>query len=264
MSSPNPFRRLLEGGRPFLGVHAFLADTRVCELLGGVGFDYVWIDMEHMGTGFRELESHLIAARAAGVASCVRVSWTDVPHIKRALEAGPDAVVFPMINSAEEALSAISACVYPPEGARGFGPFRAIRYGLDDVGEYIRSGHKQTVRILQVESPKSIEAIPDIARTPYMDAFLIGPMDLSGSVGELGHPMEGRTKGLIQLAVDRAHAAGKSVGTSIAAYGQEEIRFWFDNGIDFLSVGSDSGFIVDGARTALARLKEVFGQGYSS
>lgn len=126
----NQFRKALESGHRLFGTHVNLTDYRVCEMLGGVGFDYLWVDMEHIATSFSDMERHLIAAKAAGTPCVVRVTWNDIPHIKRVLEAGPDAIVVPMVNSVKEAQRAIDTCIYPPEGKRGFGPCRAVRYGL--------------------------------------------------------------------------------------------------------------------------------------
>ena len=205
----NQFRKALESGHRLFGTHVNLTDYRVCEMLGGVGFDYLWVDMEHIATSFSDMERHLIAAKAAGTPCVVRVTWNDIPHIKRVLEAGPDAIVVPMVNSVKEAQRAIDTCIYPPEGKRGFGPCRAVRYGLDSVKDYIDQGSKQLVRILQVETKDAVDAMEEVAKIPYVDGFLIGPMDLSGSVGELNHAVDGKkTNRLVDLAIAKAHAAG--------------------------------------------------------
>lgn len=97
----NPFREALSNGKRMLGTHVNLTDYRVCEMLGYIGFDYLWIDMEHIATDFHDMEKHLIAAKSAGTPCIVRVTWNDIPNIKRVIEAGPDAIVVPMVNSVE-------------------------------------------------------------------------------------------------------------------------------------------------------------------
>lgn len=257
----NKFRKALESGRRLFGTHVNLTDYHVCEMLGAIGFDYLWIDMEHISTSFSDMECHLIAAKAAGTPAMVRVRWNDIPNIKRVLEAGPDAIVVPMVNSVEEAQRAIDTCIYPPEGKRGFGPCRAIRYGLDSVQDYINEGSKQLVRILQVETIAAVMAMEEIAKIPYVDAFLIGPMDLSGSVGELSHTMDGKeTNRLIDLAIAKAHAAGKPIGLSTGSDSPAELAHWMQKGVDFISASTDMWSILSGAKHLLADMKTVSGQ----
>lgn len=253
----NQFRGKLGRGERMLGTHVNLTDHRVCEMLGAIGFDYLWIDMEHISTSFKDIEIHMIAAKAAGTPVLVRVSWNDIPHVKRVLEAGPDAVVFPMINSPEEAQRAIDTCIYPPEGKRGFGPFRAVRYGIDDVQEYIDSGSKEMCRFLQVESIEAVECMEEVASIPYVDGFIIGPMDLSGSAGMLGHIRERRVDELINLAIAKSHAAGLPIGLSTGSDSPEEIEHWFSKGIDFLSASTDAASIIRGARELLGNMRGI-------
>ncbi len=236
----NALRKALTSGRKLFGTHINLTDSRVCEMVGYIGFDYLWIDMEHISTDFRTMEAHLIAAKAAGTPCMVRVTWNDIPSIKRVLEAGPDAIVIPMVNSVAEAKRAIDTCIYPPAGKRGFGPCRAVRYGLDNIQEYIESKSKDVCRFLQVETCDAVEALDEICQIPYVDGFIIGPMDLSASVGELGHALEGKeTNRLIALAVKKAHENGKPIGLSTGADNTEELEFWMRKGIDFISASTD-------------------------
>lgn len=257
----NRFREALSSKGRLLGTHVNLTDYRVCEMVGAVGFDYLWIDMEHISTSFREMEMHLIAAKAAGTPSMVRVTWNDIPHIKRVLEAGPDAIVVPMVNSAEDARRAVDTCIYPPEGKRGFGPCRAVRYGLDSVQEYIDHGSKAMCRFLQVETIDAVNAMDEVCKIPYVDGFVIGPMDLSGSVGELGHAMQGtRTNQLIDLAVQKAHDAGLPIGLSTGADDALELEHWISKGVDFISASTDMWSILKGARDLLALMQDVSGR----
>jgi len=214
----NKFRKALESGKRLFGIHVNLTDYRICELLGYIGFDYLWIDMEHISTDFKIMEGHLIAAKSTDTPCIVRVTWNDIPSIKRVLEAGPDAIVVPMVNSYDEAKRAIDTCIYPPEGKRGFGPCRAVRYGLDDIQEYIDTKSKDVCRFLQVESIDAVNALDDICKIPYIDGFIIGPMDLSGSVGELGYADTAeKTNSLIDRAIEIAHKNNKYIGLSIGA-----------------------------------------------
>lgn len=254
----NPIREALQSGRRLFGTHVNLIDYRVCEMLGYIGFDYLWIDMEHISTDFMAMERHLIAAKSAGTPTLVRVTWNDIPNIKRVLEAGPDAIVVPMVNSYEEARQAIDTCIYPPEGKRGFGPCRAIRYGLDSVQDYIDHGHKDLVRFVQVETKAAVECLEQTCTIPYLDGFIIGPMDLSGSIGALGHALQDEeTNRLIEQAIETAHRHGKYIGLSTGADNRQELEHWISKGIDFISASTDMQSILKGAQQVLSLMKDI-------
>lgn len=254
----NAFREALASGKRLLGTHVNMVDYRVCEMLGMIGFDYLWIDMEHLSTDFRAMEMGLIAAKAAGTPCMVRVTWNDIPSIKRVIEAGPDAIVVPMVNSVTEARQAIDTCIYPPEGKRGYGPCRALRYGLDDAQEYIDRKSKEMCRFVQIEDERAVEVMEEMAQIPYLDGFIIGPMDMSGSVSELGHAATGRrTNALIDLAIQKAHDCRKPIGLSTGADDQEELAHWIGKGLDFISASTDMWSVIKGATTLLQTMRAV-------
>lgn len=252
------FREALASGRRLLGTHINLTDHRICEMVGMIGFDYLWIDMEHTSTDFRTMETHLIAAKATGTPCIVRVTWNDIPDIKRVIETGPDAIVVPMTNSVEEVKRAIDTCIYPPEGKRGFGPNRAVRYGLDDVREYVEKRSREMCRFVQIEDIRAVKLIEEYAKIPYLDGFVIGPMDLSGSVGELGYaPNAERTNALIDEAIAKSHACGKPIGISTGADNPAELEHWIAKGVDFISASTDMWSVMKGARTLLGDMRRI-------
>lgn len=253
----NAFREKLKSGKRLIGTHVNLTDHRVAEMLGHVGFDYLWFDMEHISTSFKELEIHLMGAKATGTPSLVRICWNDIPHAKRVLEAGPDAVLFPQINSVEEARQAIATCIYPPEGKRGFGPFRAIRYGLDDIQTYVDQGSKEMLRFLQIEHYAAVEAMEEMCKIPYVDGFVIGPMDLSGSLGHVGGNRTGKCDALIDRAIQTAHAAGLPIGLSTGSDDPEELTHWIRKGVDFISASTDAWSILRGAKALLQCMRDI-------
>ena len=252
----NKFRERLNSGKVMFGTHVNLVDYRICEMLGMVGFDYLWIDMEHAVSDFKDMEMDLIAAKSTGTATLVRASWNDIPFIKRVLECGADAIVVPMVNSVEECQKFIDNCIYPPEGKRGWGPYRAVNYGLTSVKEYAEKINKEVCRFVQVESKQAVEVMDEMAKIPYLDGFIIGPMDLSGSVDELTLNIfdKKKTLELVDVAIKKAHDAGKYIGLSTGAVNIEELQLWIDKGVDFISVGLDTTYIMKGAQTALDTL----------
>jgi len=255
----NKFRDALESGRTLLGTHICLKDYRICEMIGSLGFDYLWIDMEHTPADYHTVKQHLIATKAAGKsANVVRVTWNDIPSIKRVLEMGPDAIVVPMVNTAEEAQRAIDTCIYPPEGKRGFGPSRAVMYGIEDVKDYIDNKSKETVRLVMIESKEAVEELEKMCKITYLDGFVIGPMDLSASVSELGYALTGKeTNKLIEKAISIAHQNGKPIGLSTGAHNAEELSYWMDKGVDFISPSTDISSVISSEKTLLELMKSL-------
>ncbi len=241
------------------GMHIDLNDAAVTELCGNVGFDFLWIDTEHSAIDYGCLQNHLIAARAAGVASIVRIPWNDPILAKRVLEQGPDGIIFPVVNSAEELDKAMKATLYPPDGTRGFGPVRAAEYGLMDTEEYIKKKSKALIRCVQIESYIAVDNLEEMVRNPWIDCFIFGPCDLSGSIGQLNDVFGKDTQALIKRAVDILHRAGKSVGVSTGSDDPEVLRKWYDLGINFISAGTDYLHILSGARKVFSILSGLGG-----
>ena len=254
----NLFREKLATKKIMLGTHVNLVDYRICEILGHIGFDYLWIDMEHISTDFKTVEMNLIAAKATNTPCIVRVTWNDIPSIKRVIEMGPDAIVVPMVNSIEEAKRAIDTCIYPPEGKRGFGPCRAVDYGMADTLQYIENGHKEMCRFLQVEDYRAVDIIEEVAQIPYMDGFIIGPMDMSGSVNELGYALTSqKTNKLIDTAIMKAHACGKPIGFSTGSDSPKELEHWISKGVDFISASTDMWSVIKGGKELLSNMTQI-------
>src|SRR5258708_6784198 len=130
------FRERLDSGRLCLGPAITFSDPAVTEALAP-SVDFVWIDLEHNPTSLESLAAHLIAARAGGTPALVRVPSSDVAWIKRVLDTGAEAVIVPQVRSADEVRQVVSACRYPPQGTRGFGPRRAADYGRRNAAEYV-------------------------------------------------------------------------------------------------------------------------------
>ncbi len=114
------------------------------------------------------------------------------------------------------------------------------------------------LHFLQVETEAAVEIMEQVDAIPYVDGFVIGPMDLSGSIGALGHAVtDERTNELIAIAVEKAHKLGKPIGLSMGSYDPASADFWIGKGIDFISMGLDMSYIIDGARRCLDNMREA-------
>ena len=239
------------------GTYVTFSDSVVSQVLGYTGYDFVWIDTEHTPVDYQSLRSHLDSLRLAGTASVVRVGEHEPAHVKRVLDMGPDGIIFPMINTAEDAKRAMDLCIYPPEGRRGFGPLRAVDYYFDSTEEYIRNHRENLVRFVQIETEEAVRNLPEIMKNPYIDGYIIGPGDLSGSVGELGNVFAERNLQLIKRAVLALKGANKPVGVATFSSDPKELAFWYGMGFNIISSGVDFAYLRHGAERNLAVLKDL-------
>jgi 4-hydroxy-2-oxoheptanedioate aldolase len=171
----DPLREKLLLGRPLFNAWLSLGCAFIVEMVAEAGADLVTIDQQHGIGGNAELVAALTAANAARVPALVRVAWNDMGLIGRALDAGAQGVICPMVNSAADARRLVDAVKYPPMGARSWGPYRA-RLGL---GDYFREANSWTVACAQIETKTALDNLDDILSTPGLDAVCAGPNDLA-------------------------------------------------------------------------------------
>jgi 2-dehydro-3-deoxyglucarate aldolase/4-hydroxy-2-oxoheptanedioate aldolase len=238
------------------GTHVMLADSCICEIFGSIGFDFLWIDTEHTPTDYQILVHHLIAAKAAGCDTLVRIPWNDPVMAKRVLDMGPAGIVFPMVNTVAELDAAMKCTLYPPLGNRGFGPIRASNYTLDDQEEFINKTSLELIRCVQIESKTAVDNLDEMVKNPWVDCFIFGPCDLSGSIGELAKIYEKPTGDVIDTAIAKLKKAGKSIGISITTEDPKQLEYWYNKGINFISCGSDMSYLGQGAKKTLQLLKD--------
>lgn len=254
----NRLRAKIQRGETAFGTHISLNDSTITELVGNLGFDYLWIDTEHTAIDLYCLQQHLIAARAADVPAVVRVPWNDPVRVKPVLEMGPAGIVFPMINSYEEAKKAVESCMYPPKGIRGFGPRRAIQFGNIKLQDYFARVDQELLKIAQIEHIDAVWDLERILTVDEIDAFIIGPCDLAASMGKIGEWDDQEVLAVYQRVIDRVHAAGKPVGVSYGACSEEVIRQWRDRGVDLISIAADTDLLFLGAKSVLNQLRHIF------
>jgi 2-dehydro-3-deoxyglucarate aldolase len=167
-----------------IGSWITIGHQSVIEVLSNAGFDWLTIDMEHTTIDYSTAQTLINTIQSKGIAALVRVSKNDEVYIKRVLDAGCDGVIVPMINNAADAKKAVEYVKYPPEGKRGVGLYRAQKFGLnngfDDYKEWLT---EYSIIIAQIEHIDAVNNIEEIISTPGIDGVIIGPYDLSGSLG---------------------------------------------------------------------------------
>ena len=251
----NLLRQKLERREKILGTLVSLTDPCLCEIMGNLGYDCVWIDMEHTYISCKDALCHLNAARSAGIPAVVRLPQNDLTYTKKVMEMGPDGIIFPMLRTVEEIKSVIDMTLYPPHGTRGFGPLRAIGYGALDAKEYVEKRSFDTCRFVQIEHIDMIDALEEVVKIPYIDGFIFGPNDLSASLGEFLNVYGDTTMSKIKHAIEILKKHGKCVGIAGGA-SENDIKAWSSLGVDMLFAGADWGFVYAAGKQTLATMKK--------
>ena len=255
----NKLREKLKNNIIALGSHISLNDSTVTEIMGDVGFDYLWIDTEHTPISLDCLQNHLVAARASGVSAIVRVPEVSQVKAKPILEMGPDGIVFPQVNSYELALEAVAACKYPPVGNRGWGPRRAMHFGVDmSAQDYIAHANDDILTILQFENINAYKDLDRILSIDGLDVILLGPCDLAASMGHIGDWHHPDVERIVDDLFIRTHKAGKKIGVSYGLCDKKELYLYQRRGVDMISIAAETDFIVKGSKDLLSTMKEVF------
>jgi len=248
----NRVKQLLHSGKLTLGSWIQIGHPDIAEIMANMGFDWLVLDNEH-GPYSTETSQLLIQAMSSTeTVPIVRVPWNDMVEIKRALDIGAYGVVIPWVNSKDEALYAVRACRYPPAGVRGVGPRRASRYGLD-MREYLERANEEILIVAQIETQQAVDRIEEILSVEGIDAFFIGPLDLSTSLGYRGQIDHPKVRETLDKLLDAAKGAG--VASGIYAYNLELARSYVEKGFQFVSLADDTTLLIRGCQEFLDGIK---------
>jgi 4-hydroxy-2-oxoheptanedioate aldolase len=172
-------RQCWREGQTAFNAWLMLPDPMAAEIVSHSGWDTVTIDMQHGLIEAAHLPSMLQAVSRTSAVPLVRVPWNEPGIVMKALDAGAAGIIAPMINSAEEAAALVEACRYPPKGTRSYGPVRAAM----QAENYASRANEHILVFAMIETVEAFEARDRIIRTPGLDGILIGPSDLSLSMG---------------------------------------------------------------------------------
>lgn len=246
----------LSRGETVFGTHTVLGGAVTAEIYGHTGFDVLWIDAEHGCMDKKDILATIMGAAGTPMCTFVRVAWNDMVLAKPILEMGCDGIIFPMVNTAEEARAAVAACKYPPAGIRGFGPYRCMQYGKIPAKDYVEHYSKKVWTVVQIEHMDAVNNLDEILQVEGIDLFVVGACDLSASMGllpQVGHP---EVKKVLDLIASKCKAAGKRFGISMG-YHEKTVNEWLNRGASFIFVENDVGYLYSGASAALANLRRI-------
>ena len=255
----NNFRQLLKaaGSHPPLGTWVMSASPIVAEALGCAGFDWGVVDMEHTPLDMMDVVHLLQAIGNTKMVPVVRVPWNEPVSVKRVLDAGAQTVMFPFVQSAEEARRAVAATRYAPQGVRGMaGMNRATRF--DTLPNYVQNANRAIGVILQLESPQALAAIEEIAAVDGVDALFIGPADLSANMGHPGALTHPEVMAVMSDAVQRCKVLGMPLGTIGST--PSIVTQYRAMGFDYLTIASDLGLLMRGAHSVVSALRTSDGE----
>lgn len=195
------------------GVAIYSGSTRLAEFAAKIGFETVWIEMEHGPVDFDRVEAMCMAIEIGGGLPAVRVPDGQRHHVLRALEVGARFVIVPMVDSAQQARRMVEYGKFPPLGARGFNlRSRGVNYGLGDRHAMFAKANERTHLFAQIESMEAVSNLDEICQVEGLCGIFIGPGDLSASFGTNGNLQEPRLIKMVGDCVRRARAAGKHAG----------------------------------------------------
>lgn len=235
-------REKLRAGKIVLGAGITLSDPAVTEAIAP-SVDFVWIDLEHNALTVEAMLGHLIAARAGGCASIVRIPANDVAWVKRVLDSGAEGIILPRAYSAKEVAEFVSACRYPPLGTRGFGPRRPMNYGRIEQQAYLQGANRDVFVIAQVETKELVADLDNVLKLEGLDSLVLGPQDLSGSMGRLGETTHPDVVAAMKTVASKARAAGKFIGSGLGA-NPKFARLLIDCGVQWLQAGNDYEYMI--------------------
>ncbi|MQA84070.1 MAG: 2,4-dihydroxyhept-2-ene-1,7-dioic acid aldolase [Streptosporangiales bacterium] len=246
-------RELWDRGEDTLGGWCVIPSGFGAEMMGRCGFDWVCVDTQHGLIGYDQMAAMLQALSVTGTPALVRVPWNGPDHIMKALDAGAQGVIVPMVNTAEDARRAVGAAKYPPLGTRSWGPIRA---SLDVPGYSAELANGRTVVAAMIETPDGVRNLDEILSVPGVDAVYIGPSDLA-----LGHGMtptlnvtEPEHERLIKAILDGCKKHGVVAGIHCDRY--ETVRRWRDLGFQMFAMASDAALMRGAATAAIQEFRQ--------
>lgn len=234
----NPLKTAFNDKRKLPGFWLSLCSPTVTEIASQSGVDWLLVDMEHSPNDLSQITDNLRAAVGGQAEIVVRPPFSEQVMIKRLLDIGVRNLMFPMIQTAEDARQAVSWTRYPPDGIRGISTVvRANDYGRQK--DYLQTYADDMTVIVQVETPQAVANIPEIAAVEGVDAIFIGPGDLSASMGYIGNSAAPEVRNKILEGLKLIQDAGLPAG--ILGYGEDTARGYFENdGFEFVAIAGDS------------------------
>ena len=246
---------MLKRGRPAIGTWITLAHPALAEMAAKAGFDWVAVDLEHSSITLRECEDLIRTIDLAGATPLVRLTANDPDLIKRVMDSGARGVIVPNVSTPEEAQVAVEAVYYPPRGRRGVGLARAHGYGADFAG-YKRRLENEGVVVAMIENRQGVENAEAILSVDGIDAYFLGPYDLSASLGVTSKTSHPKVEAAIAKVRAAGRRAGKPGGIHVVEPDPAALRKRLKQGFGFIAYSLETRVYDAHMRLALAGLRK--------
>ena len=237
-----------------IGSWITLAHPAIAEIMSKAGFDWLVVDLEHSVITIREAQELIRVIDLCGVTPLVRLSANDGVQIKRVMDAGAHGIIVPMVNNAEDARLAVSSVRYPPFGNRGVGLARAQGYGTG-FGEYKKWLENESVVIVQIEHIEAVNNLDAILAVDGVDGFIVGPYDLSASLGIPGQFDHQLMRDAMNRIIAEGSGSGKVPGIHGVEPNIEGFKQRIDQGYRFLAYSIDIRMLDCACREGLGQIR---------
>ncbi len=248
-------KKCLRSGVLQLGSWLTLAHPAIAEIFAKAGFDWLAVDLEHSVITIREAEELIRVIDLCGTTPLVRLTSNDADQIKRIMDAGAHGVIVPMVNSEEDAKKAVAAVYYPSQGARGVGLARAQGYGAG-FSEYLDWLKENAIVIVQIEHIDAVNNLDSIFSVDGVDGYIIGPYDLSASMGlagQLDHPDVVKAISRVNQIAEKMHKPG---GIHVIEPEPELLQQKIDDGFKFIAYSLDIRMLDTACREGLKEIRK--------
>ena len=248
----NAFRRSAHEDRTLFCAWLTINSPLLIDAIGDAGWDCILIDQQHGLGGHDAMVSCLTAAKAVGMPALVRVAANDPGLIGRALDAGAQGIVCPLINSAEDAERFVAAVKYPPRGNRSWGPYRA-QFNLS--GDYVAQANKWTIACPQIETSGALAELDALLSIAGVDMVCFGPNDLSAALTGRFDIRAGQVVEAMNLI--RQKCRERSVMAFGFANDIDYAKLLIDSGWDIVAIGTDASWFSATVSKVLTDLKRA-------
>lgn len=250
----NPVKEKLKSGEPTFGTWLSLGDLYATRVMARMGFDWLTLDMEHSPIDWSQAAAVFAVISEAGCVPLARVPKGNHDYIKRVLDAGAWGIVVPMVDTLEQARTAIRAAKYPPVGNRSLGGgWQMLNFDATPA-DYFAGANDHILVVLQTESPTGVKNAPQIYAEPGCDAIFVGPVDLRANMRtpDGPEPSNEDLEAMLQKVVD----TGKEVGTPTGMHVQtaEDAFRRAEQGMQFIAIGSELKLMTSAARQLVQEL----------
>jgi 2-keto-3-deoxy-L-rhamnonate aldolase RhmA len=252
---PNLVKQALKEGRLQLGTGFWqFRSPEVARILAAAGFQWAFVDTEHGGFDLESVQDICRVANLAGLCPIVRVADLQYPLVARALDCGAQGIIFPRVESVELLEKAVSWTKFPPVGIRGYGlTIQQVNYEPATMPQIMEHVNANTLVVVQIETKRALEMREELLAVPGIDVVMLGPADLSISLGVPGdfqHPLMVEAMEAVR---DTCLRRGIAPGTQTRSL--QLAKFWKERGMTFLGCSNETTMLLDRATELVNNLK---------